>query len=142
MPTVLTCKQSNAESDWRTPWLLPDAGMFCQHWRRSTEKGTQRLSIWGCAAICLGQAPALALSSYLRVLCNCSKALDPKPGRNICMFTFIILFRLYGGLSGSVCRRRAEGVKIAIFQNEPVIIHQKNIDFLGASCAEYSLRNR
>lgn len=57
------------------------------------------------------------------------------------MFTFIILFRLYGGLSGSVCRQRTDGEKIAIFQNEPVIIHQKNIDFLGAFCAQYSLRN-
>lgn len=125
-------------------WLLPVAGMFCQQWRHSTEKGTQWLSIWGCAAICLGQALAVALSSYLRVLCNCSKALDPKPGRNICMFTFIILFWLYGGLSGSVGRRRTEGGKIAIFQNEPVIIHQKkkqNIDFLCAFCAEDFLRD-
>lgn len=75
------------------------------------KKGMRRRSFWPRAVICLGRAPATALSSYLRVLCNCSGALDPKPGRNICMFTFIILFQLYGGLPGSVCRRRIQGGK-------------------------------
>lgn len=103
--------RDNTPNGWQTPSLLLVAGMFWQPWRCSREKGMRWLTIWPCAVICLGQAPAAALSSYLRVLCNCSRALDPKPGRNICMFTFIILFRLYGGLPGSVCKQRTQGKK-------------------------------
>lgn len=110
LSAVKTWKHSNGKSDPSNPVAFPGRlGYLPAPAVLHGKRHAAAKYLWVCVAICLGQAPAAALSSYLRVLCNCSTALGLKLGWNICMFTFIILFLLYGGLSRSVCRRKIEG---------------------------------
>lgn len=120
MSAIKTWKRSNAESDRRMLLLVVVlAAPVVLHEKRHASAEY--------LGMCCNLPQASALSSYLRVLCNCSGARDPKPGRNICMLTFIILFCLYGGLPRSVNRQRTQRKKKLFFRLNQLLSTQKDI---------------
>lgn len=111
--TSISHHRCNISRAWRG---LPVDGMFRSHQQRelSFSKGMLYSRICECAVISRERVSSPALSSQLRVLCNCRRAVDPdQEGTSVC---FLII---------QPCAVKGRGKKYRFFSMNQLFLHHR-----------------